>query len=218
MKLLINLSFVLLIVAAFSCNSSSKKTSDSSIKMKDSMSEMSADNEVMACQHASKIYWRGTKPTGEHSGIIKLKGGNYFVEDNELVGGEFIIDMNSILCIDIEDEEKNAKLVDHLKSDDFFVVDSFPEGKFVITAVNQIKDDAFSHEIKGDLTLKGISNAIVFKANIRAQDGVVSATSEEFSINRTKWGVNYKSKSVFKELKDKFIDDEFFIKIDAHSM
>jgi len=56
---------------------------------------------IMACPHASKIYWKGSKPTGEHTGIIKLKEGDYIVEDDELKGGEFVIDMNSIINIDI---------------------------------------------------------------------------------------------------------------------
>lgn len=170
--------------------------------------------------HQTKIYWKGSKPTGEHNGLIKLKdGGKFIVNDDKLVGGEFVIDMNSIVDTDIEDEKMNAKLVGHLKSEDFFYVDSFPEAKFVITKVSDLKGDAeFTNQIDGNLTIKGITKGISFKANVKIHNGIVSATSEEFVLDRTQWNVNYGSKSVFKELQDKFINDEFSLVIDAHSM
>lgn len=218
MKLLPILSFVFAIAFCFSCTNANKSKEESNQNKSGSVENTYAYTKITACQHASKIYWKGSKPTGEHSGIIKLKSGNYFVNNNELTGGEFILDMNSILNIDIESEEMNAKLVNHLKAADFFNVDSFPEGRFVITSVNKLKEGAFSHEINGDLTVKNISKAISFKANVKVADGIVTATSEEFSLNRTLWGINYKSKTIFNELKDKFIDDEFFVRIDAYSM
>lgn len=217
MKSILSISLVIAAVFCMSCSNSnqSNKQENSNVI---SEAAIESDSQITACQHASKIYWRGTKPAGEHSGIIKLKSGNYFVNDNELVGGEFIIDMNSIINIDIEDENKNTKLVSHLKSADFFNVDTFPEGKFIITGVEQIVDNKFSHKIIGELTLLNIKQEVSFKAMVNVKEGVVSATSEEFSINRTLWGVNYKSKSIFSELADKFINDEFFLRIEAYSM
>jgi hypothetical protein len=170
---------------------------------------------VSACNHQTKIYWKGSKPGKEHTGIIRIKeGGKYLVNKGELVGGEFAIDMSSIVDLDIADAEMNAKLVGHLKSADFFHVDSFPEAKFVITSVEPLNGvPEYSHTIKGNLTMKGITKGISFKAKV-----TVSAKSEEFVIDRTQWNVNYGSKSIFKELKDKFINDEFSLVIEAYSM
>jgi len=206
-----------LFLAFVGCNQNSQKQKGESTAEANAVEEING-SEVTACQHASKIYWTGTKPGGEHKGIIKISKGNYIVENDELIGGEFTINMNSIVDIDIDDEAMNAKLVNHLKSADFFNVDSFPEGKFIITAVNKIEDDIFSHEIAGNLTLKSITHPISFKANVKVGDGKVSATSEDVVLDRTLWGIKFKSKSVFKELKDKFIDDNFTVKIEAHSM
>ena len=151
--------------------------------------------------------------------LLKLNnGGNFIVEEDKLVGGEFIIDMLSIANIDLEDEEMNAKLVKHLKSNDFFSVDSFPEAKFVIAELSDIEDEVYNTEVKGNLTIKGISQLISFKAKIVVSEGRVTAMSDDIVIDRTKFGVNYKSKSIFKELKDKFIDDEFTIKLELYSM
>jgi polyisoprenoid-binding protein YceI len=199
------------------CNQSPKSTQTESVKSEKSM-EATAGDGITACPHQSKIFWKGTKPGGEHNGFIKLKEGQYKVEDGKLVGGEFIIDINSIVNIDLEDEAMNAKLVGHLKSADFFNVDSFPEGKFIITEVFELDGGEYTHEITGDLTLKSITHPVNFKANVKVNEGVVSATSEEFVLNRTLWNVNYGSKSIFKELKDKFIDDEFTLKLDMNSM
>jgi len=204
-------------VFTMACNQSNKQLKTEAANA-NSTHETIAGDDVTACPHASKIFWSGSKPGGEHNGIIKLKEGKYIVEDGKLVGGEFIIDMNSLANIDIEDSAMNAKLVNDLNSVNFFNVDSFPEGKFVISMVSDIKDENFTHEIKGDLTLKSITHSISFKANIRVTDGAVSATSEEFVINRTLWNVIYGSKSIFNDLKDKFINDEIKLKLDMHSM
>lgn len=218
MKKLIYGIFALTLMAGAACNQSSSgnKTNATSAHQ---MNEMTG-NELMACSHQTKIYWKGSKPTGEHNGLIKLKdGGKFIVDGDKLIGGEFVIDMNSILDMDLEDEKMNAKLVNHLKSEDFFYVDSFPEAKFVITKVADLKGNPeFTHQIDGNLTIKGITKGISFKANVKIHNGIVSATSEEFVLDRTQWNVNYGSKSVFKELQDKFINDEFSLLIDAHSM
>lgn len=218
MKALNIILIIVAVVAISSCNQPVKE----SAKEADSdhqMAEMKAEDGYTACQHASKIYWKGTKPTGEHNGIIKLKeGGTFIVEDGELTGGSFVIDMTSIMNIDVEKEDMNAKLVEHLKSPDFFNVDSFPTAVFDIVELAALDEESFDYLVKGNLTMKDIVHPIEFKANVKINDGNVSAISEEFALDRTLWGINYKSKSVFKELKDKFIGDKFFIKIEAYSM
>ncbi len=219
MKNLVYLTFGMIFIGFMSC-SQSPKTNKNETEVVREVHEKDQNNELTACYHSTKIYWKGTKPGGEHNGIIKLKeGGKFLVEDNKLVGGEFIIDMASIANIDLEDAEMNAKLVGHLKSADFFNVDSFPEAKLIVSEVVPLKgNDTFNTTLKGNLTMKDITHSIEFKANVKVDEGGMYAISEEFVLDRTKWGVNYKSKSIFKELKDKFINDEFALKIEAHSM
>ena len=83
---------------------------------------------------SSEIKWTGyhLAKSYEHWGYINLKTGNVKTDGKSIVGGEFVIDMNSISDSDIESEENNAKLVGHLKSDDFFGVSKYPEAKLVI--------------------------------------------------------------------------------------
>ncbi len=218
MKKVSKIFIAVLFVSAVACNQTGKKTAtQSNAKSVSGMvAEMDGDS-VQACPKLSKIYWEGSKPGGSHNGTIKIKEGNYLVKDGKLVGGDFIIDMNSIVDEDIQNEGMNKKLVGHLKSPDFFNVDSFPEARFVITRVDEISEENYSQSITGNLTIKGFTHPITFKANVSVNDGKVTATSEDFYIDRTLWKVSYNSKSVFKELKDNLINDEIGIRIEVYS-
>ena len=43
------------------------------------------------------INWTGYKVTGQHSGTLALKSGSIDLQDGQLVGGEFVVDMTSLL-------------------------------------------------------------------------------------------------------------------------
>lgn len=155
----------------------------------------------------SVISWKGTKPTGSfHEGIVSLKEGTLTIDNGNLVGGEFVINMNSIKNTDIKDEGKSAYLVKHLSSADFFEVEKYPTAKFVITS-SEKKENVL--HVTGNLTVKDVTKSITIPATISNIDGVVTFKSEAFNINRADFNVKYKSKSFFslKELKDKAIDD-----------
>ncbi|QKX05887.1 YceI family protein [Aquimarina sp. TRL1] len=164
---------------------------------------------------ASTIEWTGSKPTGKHMGTIALSNGTLKVQENKVLGGSFAIDMTTITVTDLEGDEK-AGLEAHLKGegegkeDHFFNVAKFKDGAFEITAVNE-KDG--KTVIEGNLTLKGIKKNISFPATISSNDSETTITSDVFTINRTEWGVNYGSKSVFENLGDKFINDDIEIKV-----
>jgi len=62
--------------------------------------------------------------------------------------------------------------------------------------------------------LKEITKSITIPAMVTETDGMASIKSESFKIDRTEFGVTYKSKSIDAALKDKFIDDLMEIAID----
>lgn len=170
----------------------------------------------------SKVNWIGKKPGGEHNGYVRLSKGELILAKNEVTGGSFTIDLNSITDVDIQDKDMNARLVGHLKSADFFDVSNYPTGSFVITKVSKLQGSAsatnkVTHKIEGNLTLKGITKKISFDAAISILNGKVTASAPPFTINRTDWGVNYQSKSIFAELKDQFIYDDMTLSIELIS-
>ena len=157
----------------------------------------------------SQILWKGYKPTGSHHGSIDLKEGVLAVKDNHLVGGKFIIDMTSIKDLDMpQTDPYNKKLVTHLKSPDFFDVQKYPTAVFEITAV---RPQAENYLIEGNLTIKGVTKNITFPAMVINGKNEISFISNAIKIDRTDFGIKYKSKKFFGDLKDKFINDLFDI-------
>lgn len=150
---------------------------------------------------SSSVTWKGYKVTGSHMGHIALKEGSLDFKDDKLVGGEFVIDMSSIENSDLEGEYK-AKLEGHLKSDDFFGVETYPAAKLVFTKVKSTGKN--SYEVTGDLTIKGKTNPVTFDMSIYGNKATANV-----KIDRTKFDVRYGSTSFFDDLKDKAIYDEF---------
>ena len=162
-------------------------------------------NKVNANKNNSTVIWTGSKPTGSHTGNVTLKDGHLLFDHGNLVGGEFTIDMTSITCTDIESEKKNKYLVDHLKDEDFFDVNQFPEAKLVVNRVKNLQGSQF--EMKGNMTIKGITKPVTFNADIKINRNSYTAIAK-IVIDRTKWGVEYKSGNIFKDLGDKIIYDD----------
>jgi len=165
----------------------------------------------------SSIEWRGFKPTGSHNGTVNIDTGVFQVNDGVLQSGTFLIDMKSIVSLDLEGDMKN-NLESHLKGTvegkegDFFNVNQFPVGGFEITAVKTVEGKT---TLSGNLDLKGIKQNITFPVTVSSEGDMLTITSEAFTIDRTKWGINYGSKSVFDNLGDKFINDDMELKINV---
>lgn len=159
----------------------------------------------------SVVTWKGTKPTGEHYGIVSLKNGMLTVEGNKLKGGEFLIDMNTINTQDLKGDGK-ADLDGHLKNEDFFDVNKYPTSKFVITSVQE-KDGKLA--VTGNLTVKETTKSITVPATLSMADGVTTFKSDKFNINRTEFNIKYKSKSFFNDLKERFIHDNIEFSFDV---
>ena len=79
---------------------------------------------LIADNAKTTLNWLGEKVTGQHTGTIKLQSGWLNWQDNKIVSGEFLIDMKTIV-----DSDSTAKLLNHLKSDDFFGVGKYPDCK-----------------------------------------------------------------------------------------
>lgn len=164
---------------------------------------------------SSKVEWVAKKVTGQHNGTVALKSGELKAEAGAITAGKFVMDMNSILVLDMPaDDEYNVKLLGHLKSADFFNVEATPESSFEIVSVEPIAGaaaGAANYNVKGNLTIKGITKAITFPATINVSDNVVAANAE-FDIDRTEWDIKYGSGKFFQDLGDKMINDAFTIK------
>lgn len=165
---------------------------------------------------SSIVAWEGTKVTGKHYGTIGLKSGELYLVDNQIVGGNIVMDMNRIVVLDLEDPEMNARLKGHLESDDFFSVATYPEATFEMANIVK-KEDAMegqpNYTISGNLTIKGITHGVTFPATVSVTDNALSAQAE-FGLDRTLWEVRFGSGRFFEGLGDNLIHDNFTMTLD----
>lgn len=203
---------LLLALAAvtFACSNNADKAETTEV------GEASGNAEAGLPLISSTLKWTGKKLTGEHYGTVQVASGNLIVEEGQLTGGSFTMNMTTIVVEDLTDPGYNKDLTDHLNSPDFFDTANHPEAKFDITGVKALATaDAVgnTHTISGNLTIKGITNGIKFPATVNMTDGKVSAKAG-FAIDRTLWDIKFKSGKFFPELGDKAISDEIGIQLE----
>ncbi|MBD2705550.1 YceI family protein [Spirosoma sp. BT702] len=158
----------------------------------------------------SKLNWKAKKVTGEHSGTAPIRSGSLALENGKLKGGSFDIDLKALTVTDITDADNNAKLVGHLKSDDFFSVEKHPTASFVISSATPTGDGTY--DVAGKLTIKGITNDIKFPAQLKTDNGKLTATAN-VTVDRTKFDIKYRSKNFFENIGDKAIYDDFTLDV-----
>ena len=209
------LSFFLLTIVIFtdSCTDKSKTAAS-----KDKVVETKVDSESKKPQQGklkdyvidtenSIVEWIGTKTTGSHDGTIQIEKGVILKNKNgDIVSGKFMMNMNSIECTDLSGKKKES-IEGHLKDEDFFNTIEHPSASFSILEVGP-------KEISGTLTIKGISHPISFEYN-KLNDYQYEA---EIVVDRTLFDIKYKSKTIFPELGDNFIHDDFIIKLNPLSI
>jgi len=162
--------------------------------------------EIKVNTEKSSIEWQGKKIGGKHEGFIQLKSGSFEWKKNKIVSGNFVVDMNSITNTDLKDEGTNQKLVGHLKSDDFFGVETYPTASFELIESTPFNNGKAT--LTGNITIKDKTERISFE--------VVKSGNEyaaDVEIDRSKFDVRFGSKSFFNNLGDRAIDDIFTLKI-----
>ena len=159
----------------------------------------------------SRLFWIGEKTSGTHEGYVQISSGEITILENnkergwEIQKGNFVIDMNTIECIDLQGDWKDG-IEEHLKNEDFFDTEKYPKSTFEITADNE-------NTIEGVLTIKGISKKIKFDYKGQLKKGILTIVAD-IIVDRTDFDINYKSSSIFPELIDNFIYDEFTITLE----
>ncbi|RSC95801.1 YceI family protein [Tenacibaculum singaporense] len=197
------LAIAFIAIGAVSC-----KTEKNKAAVSDEVKEVAKTENIINTYKAnvaeSTVTWKGSKPTGSHNGVVSLEKGTLEVENGNVKSGEFIIDMTTIVCEDLEAGNGKEKLEGHLKASDFFDVEKFPTAKFEV-ASSELKDG--KAHVTGNLTLKDVTKSITIPATVTEADDMLTFKSDVFSIDRTDFGVTYKSKKIDAALKDKFIND-----------
>lgn len=207
-----SLAIAMVAIATIACKG--EKTNETEATAAQEVVTQVAATKFMVDTENSVIEWTGFKPGEKHTGTLHLESG--VVKVGEKLSGTFLIDMNSLTVTDLEPGNGKEGLEGHLKGsakekeDHFFNVAKYPTAAFEVTGVTEKEGKKM---MQGNLTVRGIKKNIEFPVSYSVEGDAMTLTTEPFTINRTDWGVNYGSKSVFNDLGDKFIKDDIELKI-----
>ena len=203
----------ILILFIVSCEKSSKKKINTSLP-KPTLSLSSGDY-VMDNDNSS-IKWTGRElSTKSHYGSLQMKNGSLTVNTDGTVNGIIKIDMTTIDCEDLQGRSK-ASLERHLRSDDFFSVESHPIATLTFKSEGDI-GAGNKLAFNGDLEIKGISHPISFESELKSVDPKVSALVD-MTFDRSKYNVRFRSGTFFQNLGDKLIYDDIEISVDIRTL
>ena len=156
----------------------------------------------------STVTWKAYKVTGSHTGTVDLEKGFMMFDDNKLTGGEFTVNMSSLVSTDLEGNPENkGKLEGHLNSEDFFDTKRHPTADLVFTEVKSTGKN--SYEVTGDLTIKGTTKPVTFDVSIYGNKATATV-----KVDRTAYDIKFRSGNFFENLGDKTIYDEFDLVVD----
>jgi polyisoprenoid-binding protein YceI len=141
----------------------------------------------------SDVAWSGTMiGVMSHSGILKFNDGTVTTKGGQLTGGDFTVNMQSLSTTDTayakpgSSQGTHDMFMGHMRSPDFFAVDSFPTAHFKITSVN-------GNTATGDLTVRGKTNSEQVKDIVINADSTGLTASGTLTFDRQKYAVAWKS-------------------------
>jgi len=162
----------------------------------------------------SKLNWTGSKVLvdSKHTGTVDIKSGTVDFGKDGPTSAVVVVDMKTIKNEDLKDAGYNKKLVGHLNSPDFFDIEKHPEATLKVSSFKKVGPNAY--DLTGDLTIKGTTKPVTFKATTVSEKGGASKISADLEFDRTEFGVRYGSGKFFQNLGDKVISDKVQLKVE----
>jgi len=141
------------------------------------------------------VYWAGKNDVSnsQHNGTIQVQEGTITVQD-------------------LKDPGEKTDLESHLKDADFFETNKYPTGTFTFTESFKSTNPGFNAVVPGQLKLKDKTHNVNIPVNLTFNGEELSINSATFIIDRTKWGINFRS-GILNTAKDKLISDNVPIQL-----
>lgn len=157
----------------------------------------------------SKVLWKAPQNMGKtHHGYLLFNSGSLFYSAAaEPLKGSFSMNMHTITS-EGKASDKQQEVDGVLKGEDFFSVVRYPSANMYVSQV-QRSGASGVYTVKGNLTIKGITHPIVFKANLLKKGNVVIANAD-LSIDRNNWNIRHQPKpwGLLSNIKEELIPDE----------
>ncbi|GGG37603.1 hypothetical protein GCM10011344_43060 [Dokdonia pacifica] len=154
--------------------------------------------------NSSTLTWGGKAAVGGYApeGTLQIQKAIITCESNTITALEIIVDMTSLY-------QENKQLSGHLRDKDFFHVKKYKIAKFTLSEPAAISSGTCI--LNGYMTIKDTQNKEQVKATVTIREGMISIAFNH-KMDRTTYGVNYNSPSIFKSLKENVIADDFTLK------
>lgn len=195
-----------MLTALASCNlntSQSESSNDNSLQASDASYTINPDQSI--------IVWTGREvTTSKHFGNIYFASGQFEVKSGLISSGEFVVDMTTIDNQDLP-EDRRGRLEAHLKSDDFFSVESHPTALLSILSSESVAEGKWL--VSGELTIKTFTHPVVFEM-LNSNDG----WKANLVFDRSKYEVKFRSGTFFENLGDKLIYDDIELAINLKTL
>jgi len=170
--------------------------------------EVVAENAIYyADVNASEVNWRGeVAGVYGHEGYVNLQSGMIEMAGDEIIGGEFAVDMSAFYPTDTAsykdvDGGRITDLQNHLTQEDFFASATYPVATFQVTEVN-------GKALTGELTVRGKTSTETF--NITKLEKTMNGISMSGTLvfDRQKYDVAW-----VHFMKDMILSDDISIKV-----
>jgi polyisoprenoid-binding protein YceI/rhodanese-related sulfurtransferase len=149
----------------------------------------------------SVVGWTGRNRNSSHVGTVRFGSGRIAVTEAGFTGS-LTVDMASMENLNLAGDPLQAVLIDHLKSDDFFLVALFPKATFTISEA-RLRDEPYltaaNCDIVGELSLRDVTRNLSFPATLTTTPEVIYLEAH-FDLDRTDWGIIYGSARFFEHL------------------
>ena len=140
----------------------------------------------------------------KHIGLFKFSEGHITLQDTAIYNAEFMIDMNSLSGKDFEEKESQQNFERHLKDSDFFDVAKHPTATIKLISSNE---RIYRVKTQSEVTIKGTTKKLELNVTLGTSGNDELKASGSMILNRTDFGINYGSGSIFENLGDNIIDD-----------
>lgn len=190
---------ILALLAGLGCSNPAEDKQEAKVDRPAEVATAEGEGQRHTFAEGSTVSWIGSKVTGSHDG-----GFHAFDGEISLVDGDPAASRVSVVIDTTSLWSDSERLTGHLKSADFFEVETYPTATFTSTSIEPAEE---GYAVTGNLELHGVAKSITFPATISVEEGRI-AIQAEFFIQRYDWDIVYPGRP------DDLIRDEVVIRLD----